>query len=62
MLSHSLATISLQAGVGLHLIESDPSQAREALVSIRTASNEALAQTRAACWWSAVPATKRHGP
>ena len=48
VLSHSLATISLQAGVGLHLIESDPGQAREALASIRTVSNEALAQARAA--------------
>jgi signal transduction histidine kinase len=48
VLSHSLATISLQAGVGLHLIESDPSQAREALASIRTVSNEALAQARGA--------------
>jgi signal transduction histidine kinase len=33
VLSHSLATISLQAGVGLHLIESDPGQAREALAT-----------------------------
>jgi signal transduction histidine kinase len=48
VLSHSLATISLQAGVGLHLTESDPGQAREALASIRTVSNEALAQARAA--------------
>jgi signal transduction histidine kinase len=48
VLSHSLASISLQAGVGLHLMESDPDQAREALASIRSVSNDALAQARAA--------------
>ncbi|GII29751.1 sensor histidine kinase [Planotetraspora mira] len=48
VLSHSLATISLQAGVGLHLVDDQPEQAREALHAIRQVSNDALAQARAA--------------
>ncbi|GAA4567087.1 sensor histidine kinase [Planotetraspora kaengkrachanensis] len=48
VLSHSLATISLQAGVGLHLVDDRPEQAREALQAIRQVSNDALAQARAA--------------
>jgi signal transduction histidine kinase len=48
VLSHSLASISLQAGVGLHLVDRQPEQAREALRTIRRASTEALAQARAA--------------
>jgi signal transduction histidine kinase len=48
VLSHSLAAVSLQAGVGLHLLERQPGQAREALKSIRQISNDALAQARAA--------------
>jgi signal transduction histidine kinase len=48
VLSHSLASISLQAGVGLHLVDRQPEQAREALQTIRRASIDALAQARAA--------------
>ena len=48
VLSHSLASISLQAGVGLHLVDRQPEQAREALRTIRKASSDALAQARAA--------------
>ncbi|WP_285709711.1 sensor histidine kinase [Microtetraspora sp. NBRC 16547] len=48
VLSHSLATISLQAGVGLHLVDDRPEQAREALHAIRQVSNDPLAQARAA--------------
>ncbi|MFC0439991.1 sensor histidine kinase [Kutzneria buriramensis] len=48
VLSHSLATISLRAGVGLHLIDRQPEEAREALRAIREVSNDALAQSRAA--------------
>jgi signal transduction histidine kinase len=48
VLSHSLASISLQAGIGLHLVDRQPEQAREALRTIRQASNDALAQARAA--------------
>lgn len=46
--SHSLASISLQAGVGLHLVDRQPEQAREALRSIRQISVDSLAQARAA--------------
>jgi signal transduction histidine kinase len=48
VLSHSLASISLQAGVGLHLLDRQPEQAREALRTIRQGSTDALAQARAA--------------
>ena len=48
VLSHSLASISLQAGVGLHLVDRRPAQAREALQSIRDISTDALAAARAA--------------
>ncbi|MEU0568468.1 histidine kinase [Nonomuraea sp. NPDC005983] len=48
VLSHSLASISLQAGVGLHLVDQQPEQAREALRGIRQISTDALAQARAA--------------
>jgi signal transduction histidine kinase len=48
VLSHSLATVSLRAGVGLHLLDRQPEQAREALRAIRHISNDALAQARRA--------------
>ncbi len=48
LLSHSLASVSLQAGVGLHLVDRQPEQAREALQAIRQVSADALAQARAA--------------
>lgn len=48
VLSHSLATISLQAGVGLHLLETTPEQARDSLTTIRAVSTEALTQARVA--------------
>lgn len=48
ILSHSLASISLQAGVGLHLVDRQPEQAHAALSAIRQASIDALAQARAA--------------
>jgi signal transduction histidine kinase len=48
VLSYSLASVNLQAGVGLRLFEARPEQARDALVGIRSVSGEALAQARAA--------------
>jgi signal transduction histidine kinase len=48
LLSHSLASISLQAGVGLHLLDRQPEQAQQALRTIRQVSVDALAQARAA--------------
>ncbi|GIE99625.1 sensor histidine kinase [Paractinoplanes rishiriensis] len=47
VLGHHLSLISVQAGVGLHLMDSRPEQAREALTAIKTASAEALREVRA---------------
>jgi signal transduction histidine kinase len=60
VLSHSLASISLQAGVGLHLADRRPEQAGQALHAIREISNEALAQARVAL--SAVRGAGEAGP
>jgi signal transduction histidine kinase len=46
VLGHHLSLISVQAGVGLHLMDTRPEQARTALVAIRQASAEALAEVR----------------
>ncbi|GAA2043750.1 sensor histidine kinase [Polymorphospora rubra] len=46
VLGHHLSLINVQAGVGLHLMDSRPEQAREALTAIRTASAEALREVR----------------
>ena len=48
MLSHSLASVSLQSGMALHLFEAQPEQARAALLAIRQSSTDALGQARAA--------------
>jgi signal transduction histidine kinase len=48
VLSHSLASINLQAGVGLHLVDRQPERAQEALRTIRQISADALGQARAA--------------
>lgn len=47
VLAHSLSAITIQAGVGLHLLDRDPEQARGALTAIRAASTEALDEVRA---------------
>jgi signal transduction histidine kinase len=47
VLGHHLSLISVQAGVGLHLMDSRPEQAREALTAIKAASAEALREVRA---------------
>jgi signal transduction histidine kinase len=46
VVSHSIATINVQAGVALHVMEEQPQQAREALVAIRVASRDALRDLR----------------
>ncbi|MDQ1579831.1 MAG: hypothetical protein QOD05_606 [Microbacteriaceae bacterium] len=46
VLAHSLSQISVQAGVGLHLFESQPERARESLAAIKTTSNQALEEVR----------------
>ncbi len=48
VLSHSLATISLQAGTGMRLFKTRPADAEAALGVIRQVSGDALAQARAA--------------
>jgi signal transduction histidine kinase len=47
VVGHSLAVISLQAGVAAHLLETRPEQAREAITAIRSVSSEALDDLRA---------------
>jgi signal transduction histidine kinase len=46
VLAHSLSQISVQAGVGLHLFESQPERARESLAAIKTTSSQALEEVR----------------
>jgi signal transduction histidine kinase len=46
VLGHHLSLINVQAGVGLHLMDSRPEQAREALTAIKSASAEALREVR----------------
>jgi len=47
VLGHHLSLISVQAGVGLHLMDDQPEQARTALLAIKQASAEALREVRA---------------
>ena len=47
VVGHSLAVISLQAGVAAHLLQTRPQQAREAVAAIRKVSSEALDDLRA---------------
>ncbi|WP_051580800.1 sensor histidine kinase [Pseudonocardia acaciae] len=46
VLGHTMATISVQAGVGLHVIDRRPGQAREALAAIKTICDEGLTDVR----------------
>lgn len=46
VLAHSLSQINVQAGVGLHLAQSQPDKAVEALASIKQASKTALDDVR----------------
>jgi len=46
VLAHSLSSITVQAGVGLHLAATRPEAATEALETIRSTSREALAEVR----------------
>jgi len=45
--AHSMASISVQAGVGAHVLDERPEDARAALLAIKDASGEALAELRA---------------
>jgi signal transduction histidine kinase len=46
VLGHHLSLINVQAGVGLHLLDEHPEQARAALAAIKQASSEALGEVR----------------
>ncbi|MCA5892698.1 sensor histidine kinase [Isoptericola sp. NEAU-Y5] len=46
VLAHSLSAINVQAGVGLHLLDRDPGQARSALAAIKSTSRDALDEVR----------------
>ncbi|MDY7541018.1 MULTISPECIES: sensor histidine kinase [unclassified Cryobacterium] len=46
VLAHSLSQINVQAGVGLHLIDSQPAKAAEALANIKLTSKNALDEVR----------------
>ncbi|WP_141898815.1 sensor histidine kinase [Paramicrobacterium agarici] len=46
VLAHSLSQISVQAGVGLHLMDAQPEQARSALEHIKATSKHALDEVR----------------
>jgi signal transduction histidine kinase len=46
VLAHHISLINVQAGVGLHLMDRQPEQARIALEAIDTASREALSELR----------------
>jgi signal transduction histidine kinase len=46
VLAHSLSQIHVQAGVGLHLMDSQPERARESLANIKSSSKTALDEVR----------------
>jgi len=46
VLAHSLSQINVQAGVGLHLMDSQPDKAKDALASIKETSKTALDEVR----------------
>lgn len=46
VVGHSLSMISLQSGVALHVLESDPGQVKASLEAIRDASRSSLAELR----------------
>ncbi len=46
VVAHSLGVIAVQSGVGMHLIDTDPTEARRALEHISRASRSSLAEIR----------------
>jgi len=46
VIAHSIASINVQAGSAIHVMDRRPEQARESLLAIREASGEALAELR----------------
>jgi signal transduction histidine kinase len=47
VVAHAMVAINVQAGVGAHLLDRDPEQARRTLLDIQRVSGEALADLRA---------------
>jgi signal transduction histidine kinase len=47
VLAHRISMISVQSGIGAHLLDRDPDQARTALIAVNQASREALQELRA---------------
>src|SRR4051794_18580424 len=47
VVAHAMVAINVQAGVGAHLLDRDPEQARTTLLDIKRVSGEALADLRA---------------
>jgi signal transduction histidine kinase len=47
VLAHRISMISVQSGVGAHLLDRNPDQARTALIAVNQASKEALQELRA---------------
>jgi signal transduction histidine kinase len=45
--AHAIATITVQSGTALHVLDARPDQAREALTAIRTTGQSALSELRA---------------
>ena len=46
VLAHSLGVIALQAGVGAHIIDADPAEAKASLLSVAQTSRSALTEVR----------------
>jgi signal transduction histidine kinase len=46
VISHSIATIGVQAGVAAHVLDEQPEQAREALLAIKAVSRDAMRDLR----------------
>jgi len=46
VIAHSIASINVQAGSAIHVMDRRPEQARESLLAIKAASGEALAELR----------------
>jgi signal transduction histidine kinase len=46
VIAHSIASINVQAGSAVHVMDRRPEQARDALLAIKAASSEALAELR----------------
>jgi signal transduction histidine kinase len=46
MVAHSMSIIAVQSGVGVHVLDSQPQEARKALVAVETTSRQALVEMR----------------